>query len=251
MDKKESLLKRLDQIAQSLRDSRHGLALLGLGSVGTERERLDEYSDLDFFAIVEQGHKARYIEDLGWLNRIRPVVYAFANTADGYKLLFDDGIFAEFAVFEPQELANIAFAEGQIVWQAEGFDAKLLSPPQHREAQGRDTDWLVGEALTNLYVGLCRYHRGEKLSAQRFIQHYAVDRIVELSSTLEEEQPGFRDLFSIERRFETRFPELSKHLPDFVQGYDRTPESARAILRFLDTHFAVNAAMKGEIERLL
>jgi hypothetical protein len=179
------------------------------------------------------------------------VVYAFANTVDGYKILFDDGIFAEFAVFEPQELANIAFAEGQIVWQAEGFDAGLLSPPQQRDSRGRDRDWLVGEALTNLYVGLCRYHRGEKLSAQRFIQHYAVDRIIELASTTEEEQPGFRDLFSIERRFEVRFPNLSQDLPGFIQGYDRTPESARAILQFLDAHFKVNAAMKAEIERLL
>jgi hypothetical protein len=34
-------------------------------------------------------------------------------------------------------------------------------------------EWLLGEALTCLYVGLCRYHRGEKLSAQLFIQHYA------------------------------------------------------------------------------
>ena len=58
------LLERLDRIGESLRDSGHALALIGLGSVGLERERLDAHSDLDFFAIVEPGHKARYIERL-------------------------------------------------------------------------------------------------------------------------------------------------------------------------------------------
>jgi hypothetical protein len=37
----------------------------------------------------------------------------------------------------------------------------------------------------------------------------------------------------------------------FAQGYERTPESARALLAFLDAHFEVNAAIKAEIERLV
>ncbi len=51
----QSLLKRLDEIGLSLERSGHGLALLGLGSVGLELDRIDAYSDLDFFAIVEAG----------------------------------------------------------------------------------------------------------------------------------------------------------------------------------------------------
>ena len=39
----------------------------------------------------------------------------------------------------------------------------------------------LGEALTNLYVGMAREKRGEKLSAMRFIQGYAVDRLLELA----------------------------------------------------------------------
>ncbi len=46
------LLQRLDSIGQCLRASNKALALLGLGSVGIETERLDQYSDVDFFAIV-------------------------------------------------------------------------------------------------------------------------------------------------------------------------------------------------------
>jgi hypothetical protein len=243
------LLKRLDEIGQSLSQSGHGLALLGLGSVGIERNRLDDYSDLDFFVIVEPGYKQPFIANLDWLSRIRPVVYAFQNTVDGHKLLFDDGVFCEFAVFEPDELAHIPFAEGQVVWQAEGFDAAILTPKPLSPPKERPMDWLLGEALTNLYVGMARYRRGEKISAQRFIQHYAVDRIIEMAARLEAEQPGFRDLFSGERRFEQRFPNLAAWLPQFIQGYERTPDSAKAILTFLEQHFEINPAMKAEILR--
>ena len=46
-------------------------------------------------------------------------------------------------------------------------------------------EWSLGEALTNLYVGLSRLRRGEKLSAMRLIQYHAVDRILELSEKIE------------------------------------------------------------------
>ena len=64
--------------------------------------------------------------------------------------------------------------------------------------------FLLGEALSNLYVGLGRLRRGEKLSALRFIQGYAVDRVLELARRVESEQPGFPDPFNAERRFEQR-----------------------------------------------
>lgn len=81
----------------------HGraIALLGLGSVGRETDRIDAWSDLDFFAIVRPGEKARFVESLEWLAEARPIVWAFRNTADGSKVLMADGIFCEMAVFKP------------------------------------------------------------------------------------------------------------------------------------------------------
>src|SRR5574338_611622 len=105
----QHLLQRLDAIGGSLSESGTALALLGLGSVGAETERLDAYSDLDFFVIVKPGCKPDYLASLEWLAAVHPLAYAFLNTADGYKALFADGIFCEFAVFEPQELAGIPF----------------------------------------------------------------------------------------------------------------------------------------------
>lgn len=245
------LLARLDAIGESLARSGHALALIGLGSVGTELARLDAYSDLDFFAIVEPGYKERYIEQLDWLSALCPIVYCFRNTADGYKLLFADGIFCEFAVFAAPELPAISFAPGRLVWKAPGIDDAIAAPARPVvPATGAACDWLVNEALTNLYVGMGRFRRGEKLSAQRFIQHYAVDHIVALAAQFEQEQPVMKDLFTGERRFELRFPGMAQALPHFMQGYARSSESALAILAFLEEHFAVNPALAARIRRL-
>jgi hypothetical protein len=97
---------------------------------------------------------------------------------------------------------------------------------------------------------LSRYHRGEKLSAARFIQHYAVDRIVDLSSFVEAERPIAADTFTPERRYELRFPQTARHLAAFVQGYERSRESAQAILAFLEQHFEVNPHLAQRIREL-
>ena len=250
MDKKQILVARLNDIGHSLENSGHALALIGLGSVGTELERLDEYSDLDFFAIVEDGHKPRFIHDLDWLSAVCPVAYHFQNTPDGHKLLFSDGVFCEFAVFEMAELRKIPFARGRIVWKQPQVDDSICTPVHSSAPAKRDKDWLLGEALTNLYVGLCRFHRGEKLSAARLIQQCAVDCVLELVELVEKESPGGRDGFANERRFEFRFPKTAQELPGFMQGYQSSRQSARAVLDFLERHFPVNAAMAQAIREL-
>ncbi|MCL4265345.1 MAG: hypothetical protein KJ069_19170 [Anaerolineae bacterium] len=245
----QKLLQRLDDIGRLLAGTDGVVALIGLGSAGSETARLDDFSDLDFFVIVQAGYKQAFIEDLGWLTAVHPITYQFLNTADGYKLLFADDIFCEFAIFEPAELAHIPFTAARIIWQTDTFDASLVQPKQP-PVTARDADWLVGEAITNLYVGLCRYRRGEKLSAARFVQGYAVDRVLELAALVEEEQPAFRDVFGAERRFEQRFPDTAVSLPHFVPGYDHTPQAALALLHFLETHFTVSPAMKNLIVSL-
>lgn len=250
MDTQQRLLARLDAIGVSLADSGHALGLIGLGSVGAELDRLDAYSDLDFFVIVKDGWKDWFLEHLAWLSRLCPIAYQFRNTEDGYKLLYEDGIFCEFAIFERAELSTIPFAGGRIVWQEGEIDA--LSMPLHnvQPAAPKSVEWVIGEVLTNLYVGLGRYHRGEKLSAARFIQGYAVDRVLDVAELVEPQQPGHADQFVKERRFEQRFPATAQELARFVQGYGRSRESALAILEFVERHFVVNPAMAEAVRRL-
>jgi hypothetical protein len=246
-----ALLKRLDGIGQSLEQSGHALALIGLGSVGLELERLDASSDLDFFVIVEPGHKQIYLDDLQWLSTLCPIVYGFANTKDGYKVLFADGIFCEFAVFEPDELQAIPFAPGRIVWKQPHIPATLSQPVKvPASPPKRNPDWLLGEALTNLLVGVAREKRGEKLSAMRLIQGHAVERVLELADSVEVAQRVAQDPFASERRFEQRYPGLARQVSAWLRGYERNRESALAMLAFLEQHFEVNAGIAAAIRKL-
>lgn len=248
----EMLLARLEAIGRALEATGHGLALIGLGSVGVELARLDEFSDLDFFAIAEPGHKAALLADLGWLAAAGPIAYAFQNTADGYKLLFEDDVFCEFAIFEPAELAGIPFAPGRVVWKQPHVGEQIGQPARAaRERAPASAAWLVGEALTNLYVGLGRYLRGERLAAARLIQQHAVDRVLELAGMIETAGPAPADPFAPERRFEQRFPGVAGQLGQFVQGYKRSPASAAAILGFLERHFEVSDILATRIRALI
>jgi hypothetical protein len=60
----QALQDRLASLALSLSVREDALALLALGSVGAETDRLDAWSDLDFFVLVSDGAKARYIQNL-------------------------------------------------------------------------------------------------------------------------------------------------------------------------------------------
>ena len=253
MQKKQHLLERLDAIGAVLKDSGTALALLGLGSVGLETERLDDYSDLDFFVIVKPGWKTRYIASLDWLSTLCSLAYVFRNTVDGYKVLFEDGIFCEFAVFEAHELSHIPFEHGRLIWQDDSFDENLCTPPPKQQPahliEGTN-EWHLGEALTNLYVGLGRVQRGEKLTGTRFIQSYAVDHVLALAKVLETAQGHAEDPFNHERRYEVRYPQTAQYLPAFIQGYEHNVESALALLTFLEQHFEVSPAMSAAIRQL-
>lgn len=246
MDKAQLLRDRLNAIIESLKATGDALAVLGLGSVGAEQ--MDAYSDLDFFVIVKPGTKARFIDSIDWLENAAPVVFHYHNTVDSHRILYADGVFGEPAVFEPQELEHIPFAPGRLLWAVDGFDESLTVPKSRVNLpQPHTPAFLLGEALASLYIGLSRNRRGEKLSAFHHIQRYAVDRVVELTAHIATAQPARPDIYDASRRFEQRYPDVAAHLPSFMQGYDHSADSARAILAFLDTHFQVSPAMRDTL----
>lgn len=250
--KQRQLLHRLNEIGMSLERCGGALALLALGSVGQELERMDEYSDLDFFVIAATGCKQRFIEQLDWLENVHQLAYAFKNCDVGYKILFDDGIYGEYAVFELPELENAVYTGGRIVWKQKQFlqddiiDCKAKIPSN----RSISIDHVVGEAITNLYVGLLRYLRGEKMSALKFIQGYPIEGLMSVQYLLEPEVDYFPDAFGNERRIEHRFPAFANVLSECLQGYDKTPQSALALLAYLERIYPVDKRMSSEIRGL-
>ena len=245
----QRLLARLDRLGEVLARRGDAIALIGLGSVGVDVERLDDHSDLDFFVIVDDGAKERYLDSIDWLEELEPVGFSFPNTLDGRKVLFADGLFAEYAVFTLGELRTMSYPQGRIVWRRDdapqGLERARRTP---KRAAHHDAEFQVNEALTNLYVGLHRDARGERLSAARLIQVHAVDRLLEL---LEPTGAGPRqDAFIVERGAERRFGAEVLPLAAMVPGYERNREAALAILEWLEARAAVDPVLAAEIRRL-
>jgi hypothetical protein len=250
-DVPQQLLARLDDLADVFRARGDVISLLGLGSVGQDLGRLDEHSDMDFFVIVDDGAKERYLTELDWLEAVGPVVYSFANSVDGRKVLWADGLFAEYAIFTLAELQAGSYLGARVVWSRpdapdglEHMGRPLPVSPYNRP------EYQVGEALTNLYIGLHRELRGERLAATRLIQTHAIDRLLTYLDLTEQATRPRQDPFAVERGAETRFsPELLP-LAALVQGYDRNRESALAILEWLEARVEVSEVLAAAIRGL-
>lgn len=223
------------------------VALIGLGSVGRDLDRLDEHSDLDFFVVVDDGAKQRYLDSVDWLEQAAPLAFSFANTVDGRKALFADGLFAEYAVFSLDELRASSFSPGRVIWRRDDAPADLERVGRTPAPTRDDPEHQVNEALTNLFVGLHRDARGEILSATRLIQSHAVDRLVAFLELTTPNSPPRQDVFAIERGVERRFGSDVLPLAAFAPGYGRNRDAALAILEWLEARAHVDDALAAAI----
>ena len=244
-------MQRLDRLGDVLAVRGDALALIGLGSVGVDLDRLDDHSDLDFFVIVEDGAKDRYLDAIEWLEELAPVDFSFPNSVDGRKVLFADGLFAEYAVFTLSELRTMSHPQGRIVWRRDDAPAglerarRMPKEPAHEDAQ-----FQVDETLTNLYVGLHRDARGERLAGGRLIQYWAVNRLLRLLELTEPDPSLRQDPYVIERGVEARFGADVLPLAAMIPGYERNGEAALAILEWLEARADVDPALAAAIRRL-
>jgi hypothetical protein len=245
------LLDRLDRLGTELHRRGDALALLGLGSVGLDTHRLDEHSDADFFVVVQdEAARERYLRAIDWLEALAPVAYSFENTPDGRKVLFADGLFAEYAVFTLEGLRTAAYPPARLVWRRDDAPEGLEAPAVPLPPAATTAAHQVGEALTNLWVGLHRDLRGERLSATRFVQGHAVDRLVSLLGLLHPGGPGQQDPYAVERGVERRFGPDLLPLPDLAPGYDHNDRAALAILGCLERWGSVDAEMARQVRDL-
>lgn len=245
---KDKIIQQMNLMIESFSSDPNILCFLGLGSLANQ-DRLDDYSDLDFFLIVQEGTKKSYLSDLSWISN-EPLAYQFLNTKDGYKAMTSNGVFMEFAVFEVDELKDIPFSPGKILYKKDDFDPSIVYRNDVKLNHG-NIEYRVNESLTNLYIGILRHFRGEVQSAFSFIQVYAMHHIYHLLSEVYKETPQEIDRYVQERRIEFRFPNQKDMLLSMTQGSKHNLESASAILEFLTTNFKTNETLVCLIQQLI
>jgi len=247
----ERLLAFLDRLSEVIAARGDAVALLGVGSVGRDLHRLDEHSDADFFVVVDDARaQARYLADIDWLEAAHPVVWSFENSPFGRKALLADGLFAEYAVFSLTDLDTAGYPPARVHWRRadapDGLDVPRVPLPEAPPMEHQ-----VGEAITNLYVGLHRDLRGERLTATRFIQGYAVDRWITILGRLGLGSRAQQDAFVIDRSVERRFPPELLPLADLVPGYERNAHAAATLLGLLEEHVALDPSIVAEVRGLI
>jgi hypothetical protein len=232
----------LEILSNAARNSPHAIALIGAGSAGAEIARMDQYSDIDFFLIVEDGFSSGFINDNSWFGRDLPIVFAFRDTDHGNKALLENGVFLEFAIFTQAELAQNGIPGLRTIWGKSGFSLPDLSAKQPTV---REVSYYVDQALSNLLVGALRLRRGERLAALAMIERYALTNL--LSAYRVKNNLTIQDPFNIERRAEQA---LGVDFAAFVQGYERLERSLEKILAFAEENFQVNASIAQSIREL-
>ena len=216
-------IQRFNEIIRLNQHKEEVLAFIGLGSMH-DLSRLDRYSDIDFFIIVKsQNDKKNYMEDISWLD-VHPIIFSYIETRDGLKVIYEDGILLEFAVFTMEELKNITVPVGTIYYKKEDILDDDLKP-KIKIVNKVDFNKAISNCLSNLYVGLLREHRGEYVAAFLMIQVHATSNLLKI---LDQNQD---DPFVVERRIEQR---LDLDYDALYPGIQHNKNAVSKILDYLE-----------------
>jgi hypothetical protein len=239
----QKLEETLEILLAAAKNSPHAIALIGAGSAGVEIARMDQYSDIDFFLIVEEGYSSGFINDNSWLGAELPIVFAFRDTEHGNKVLLENGVFLEFAIFTEAELAQNGIPGLRTIWSKPEFSLPDLS---EKQPVARELSYYVDQALSNLLIGALRLRRGERLAALAMVEQYALDNL--LTAYRVKNKLKIEDPFNIERRAEVT---LGIEIAPLVQGYERVEHSLIEMLGFAERNFEVNSSIAKSIRDTL
>lgn len=221
-----------------------GLVLLGSGA---ERSRLDEWSDHDFYLVVEAGSAERYRQDLEWLPDGPPVVLSPRETDHGLKVVLADGHVLELAVASLEDVAGFAAHHWRIVHDTGPVTPVIESCAMRTASEiaarpSPDLARAAGLFCSLLLIGVGRARRGELVAASAHVRTYAVAELLDLVAGLvPADAAALRDGLDPRRRVEASFPEVGPHIGAALEL--PVEECARALL---DIAEAVLAQRMGD-----
>jgi hypothetical protein len=188
-----------------------------------ETERVDEWSDHDFFVITESNDQEPLRRDLSWLPNSEEIAFWFRETEHGLKVVYRSGEVLEFAIFDCDELRGCTVNHHRLAYGNEEVQSALST------ATSRLPDAVVGDDLADfrhflsvLVIQVGRARRGELLTAGQGIRGTAATALLKV---LTRRLPYDRQLdkLDVSRRFEFAHPEIGKVIADALA---QQPEQA-------------------------
>ena len=207
-------------------------ALVGIGSLA-HPERVDRWSDHDFWVITTAEGQAHFLNDLAWLPDHGAIALALRPAPEYYTVLYTTGHIAEFAVFALTDLARGQLNQYRMLFDKSAISTQIQAiyeRTRDRQQAAADPAHMLGHFLVTLCTGSARDARGERLSAHTYIFQYALDDLLTLiTQHIPAQQSDLQDRFDPRRRFEYVYPDLSALLAPIL-----TLSPTTAALRLLD-----------------
>jgi lincosamide nucleotidyltransferase B/F len=231
--KPDAYVRFTEELADRTARDPSALALVAVGSMAHRDRAPDEFSDHDFFLVVRSGEQERFRSDLAWLPGAERIALTYRETAHGVKVVYDDGHLLEFAVFDPEELSLARVNSYRVLWDRGAVEERVsrvaAATRDSPEARVPADDWLAGQFLTNLLVGVDRYRRGERISGRELVKGSALRHLLRLlEKHVRSDAPERLDELDPLRRFESAFPGLGAELNALLER--DTPAAARRLL---------------------
>jgi hypothetical protein len=212
-------------LTKTLKADDRVLALVAIGSLA-HLEHIDPWSDHDFWMITIDSAQTAFLTDLSWLPDQTEIALALQPAQQYYTVLYKSGHIAEFAVFGLQDLALGRLSHYRMLFDKDSIAPRIqaIAAQVHQDQQsGYNASAILGHFLVTLCTGAGRAARGESLSANTYIYHYAVDALLTLiTHHVPPLKPDLVDPFDPRRRFERAYPDLGTilaglhHLPPVV-----------------------------------
>ena len=186
-------------------------ALVGIGSLA-QPERVDRWSDHDFWVITTVEGQAHFLTDLSWLPDHSAITLALRPAPEYYTVLYATGHIAEFAVFALTDLARGQLDRYRMLFDKNDIRTQIQAVYERTQGKQQTADpaRAIGHFLVTLCTGAARDARGERLSAHKYIFQYALDDLLALiTQHIPAQQSDLHDRFDPRRRFEQAYSDLS------------------------------------------
>ena len=204
-------------LQSNLENDSRVLGLVVVGSTARQSHMPDQWSDHDFFVIVQPGTQQEFRQSLNWLPDSARIMLSFRETEHGMKVLYDDGHLLEFAIFDEQEIFLARINDYAVLFDRANIEHSVKQIQQDSKPSQWNEHHEFGMFITNLMVGAGRYARGEMLSGHVFVKVNALSHLLRLlahyGDTSNRDSLDNLDAF---RRFERAFPEIGAEINDIL-----------------------------------